>query len=90
VDATISWTDPPGGYDVYRGSLVEGASWSFDESCLATGVTGSSVTDGDVPLPSELFFYLVTRATACGESSLGTESSGSDRPNTASCGGGGR
>jgi hypothetical protein len=65
--------------------MAEDAAWSYNQTCLQTGVVGNSASDSDIPLPGQLFFYLVTRANACGESSLGSQSSGAERPNTAAC-----
>jgi hypothetical protein len=85
TNATISWNDPPGGYDVYRGAKAAAAAWSYNQTCLGNGLSGSSLADTNMPLPGQLFFYLVSRADACGESSLGTDSAGAQRPNNSSC-----
>jgi hypothetical protein len=85
ADTTIVWTDPPGSYNVYRGSMPADSSWSYNQTCATGGVGGNSASVTSDPAPDELFYYLVSRANACGESSLGTDSSGVPRPNASSC-----
>jgi hypothetical protein len=85
TNTTLTWNDPPGSYNVYRGFLSSGAAWSYNETCLSTGLIGGSAPDTAVPLPDELFYYLVSRADACGESSLGVDSAGATRPNNSPC-----
>ena len=82
-NATLSWDDAPGGYNVYRGLRTN--PWTYDQTCLQAHVAGSSVSDEDAPLPGQIFFYLVTRLDACGESTPGQDSSGATRPNPAPC-----
>jgi len=84
TNATLTWTDPPGSYNVYRGAKTAGA-WSYNQTCLSASVTGNSAQDTVVTVPGELFFYLVSRAGTCNESSLGTNSAGGPRPNTSPC-----
>ena len=87
TNTTVSWTDAagPNTFNVYRGGKGPSAVWQFNQSALAdqTRVAGGSVSDTDIPQPGHLFYYLITRvsATSC-ESSLGTASSGSPRPNS--------
>ena len=78
ADAEVSWTDSPGSFNVYRGS-VSGAAWSYNHTCFASMVPGP-VTDVDVPPPGTAAYYLVSRVTGCGESSLGE-----GRPNPSPC-----
>jgi hypothetical protein len=82
---TLSWNDPPGNWNVYRGSRAEGAAWSFNQVCFDPNNTTSSTLDASSPPLGDAFFYLVTRRNACGESSLGNDSSGNQRPNPAPC-----
>jgi hypothetical protein len=78
ANAEVSWTDAPGPFNVYRGSL-NGGAWSYDQTCFALLVAGP-VTDADLPPPGTAAFYVVTRVNACGESSLGD-----GRPNPSPC-----
>ena len=64
--------------NVYRGSRSGGA-FSYNHTCFASKVQGP-VTDTDVPPPGTAAYYLITRVTACGESSLGE-----GRPNPSPC-----
>ena len=85
TDTTIAWNDPPGSYSVYRGSMFGGSAWSYTQTCLSGRVSGNSAPDTGVPAPGQLFYYVVSRVDACGESSLGTNSAGVPRPNGAPC-----
>ncbi|HYV18874.1 MAG TPA: hypothetical protein VFC25_07580 [Verrucomicrobiae bacterium] len=80
---TLSWSDSPGNYNVYRG--LRTSPWTYDQTCLQSHVAASSVSDAATPSPGGVFFYLITRITACGESTPGNDSSGSPRPNPAPC-----
>ena len=83
--ATISWTDVPGPYSVYRGTRSGGASWAYNQTCHDSRITASSATDTDNPSSGTMFFYLVTRIGACGESIPGQDSSGQPNPNPFPC-----
>jgi hypothetical protein len=78
TDTDVSWTDSPGAFNVYRGSLG-GEAWSYNQTCFAPMVSGP-VLDVDVPPEGTAAYYLVTRQTECGESSLGEA-----RPNPSPC-----
>ncbi len=84
---TITWTEvEPGPFNVYRGAGGPGLPWSYNQGCMAEGVTGSSTTDAAVPASGQFFYYLISRTTdPCDESTLGEDSSGSDRPNLYPC-----
>ena len=84
---TITWTEvEPGPFNVYRGAAGPGIPWSYNQGCMAEGVPGSSTTDTVVPGPGQLFYYLISRTTSpCDESSLGQDSTGTDRPNLHPC-----
>src|SRR5262249_2521327 len=81
---TITWNDPPGGYNVYRGSRGSGA-FAYNHTCMSTSLSGNVATDTDVPPPNHLYYYLVSRTDTCNESSLGTNTAGTPRPNTSAC-----
>ena len=82
TDADISWTDAPGPFNVYRGSIV--VPWIYNQTCLANNVPGP-VTDAAIPPAGGTAYYLITRKLSCGESSLGRNSSGLERPNLSPC-----
>jgi len=82
---TISWNDPPGAYDVYRGSR-NGLPWSYNQVCLDGPTQNSSAVDAVTPLPGRTLYYLVSRRTQCGESALGhAYPSNATIPNTHPC-----
>jgi len=81
--STISWSDPHGPFNVYRGS-VSGAWW-YSQTCFDPNTAGPS-TDPTVPAADSFYFYLVSRRDTCGhESVVGRDSAGLPIPNTASC-----
>jgi len=82
--ATISWNDPPGPFNVYRGQNGPPAAWAYDETCFAASVPGP-VADPGLPPAGDTIFYLVTRKTACGESVPGHASNGSPIVNPSAC-----
>ena len=86
TNATITWNDPPGLYNVYRGQKAAAATFAYNHTCQSTAVIGNSTQDTGVPLPGQLFYYLVSRTDTCNESSLGTNSAAVLRPNTSPCG----
>ena len=73
---TIAWTgDGDDLFNVFRGSKHAGSGWSYNQSCIDTGVSGLSVTDPLDPPPGTVFYYLVSRVEGhCGESVLGRAS----------------
>ena len=83
IGASIAWTDAPGPFNVYRGSRT-GALWTYDEKCLESGTYGP-VVESELPSAGGVFYYLVTRRTACGESAPGRDSTGNPIPNQNSC-----
>jgi hypothetical protein len=83
--ATLHWSDPPGNYSVYRGSRATGAAWAYNQTCFDPHTAASSTTDSGLPAVGSMFYYLVSRDTACGESGLGVDSAGTPRPNPSPC-----
>jgi hypothetical protein len=81
----LSWTDPPGLYSVYRGSRADGTPWSYNHACFDSHTASTSTTDPDNPPEGSIFYYLVTRIGACGESIPGTDSAGNPDPNALPC-----
>ena len=86
TNATIEWSDGgrPGWFGVYRGHRDRPAPFSYNHACLGSPTTLTSVTDADVPVAGQVFYYLVSRI-GCAESSLGADSHGNARPNPAPC-----
>jgi hypothetical protein len=88
TDIRVSWTDAPGPFNVYRGQRTSPLSWSYNQMCFAS-MTASPVADPAVPPSTTIYYYLVTRKTGCGESTLGEgrDSAGAPipRPNGSPC-----
>ena len=81
--AILSW-------NVYRGPLPGISATNFG-TCFLSGLPSPDFTDGELPLAGEGFFYFVTGvylSPTTGlpvEGSLGTDSEGHLRPNSAAC-----
>jgi len=84
TDTTISWTDAPGPYAVYRGSNGSG-TWTYNHTCLAPGLAATSIVDSAVPAPGIFFYYLVTRFNECRESVPGEDGHMNPIPNATPC-----
>ena len=82
---TISWSDPPGPYCVYRGTRSGGSLWAYNQTCHDSHIAASSATDSESPPIGTMFFYLVTRVGVCGESIPGQDSGGQPNPNPSPC-----
>jgi hypothetical protein len=83
---TMGWDPEPsvGSYDVYRGS-VSGLPASYG-TCLTQGLTATQATDATVPAAGQCFFYLITAENRIAEEgTMGKDSAGTPRPNTAPC-----
>jgi hypothetical protein len=85
----ISWASimPADFYDVYRGYNTWGNPFEYNQQCLDSGITETSLTEPLDPLLRSLFYYLVS--TECVfpdvEGLLGYDSSGVPRPETLVC-----
>jgi len=85
-DATITWTDAPGPYSVYRGSNGPGGTpWAYNQACLAPGLAPTNAVDTDVPSAGTFYYYLVVRLNECRESILGMDSQSNTIPNALPC-----
>ena len=85
VTTTLSWTDPPGDYNVYRGSRVLTAPWAYNHVCFSSHLSTPSASDTAIPPLGEMLYYLVSRVNICGESGLGHASDLTPIPNSAPC-----
>ncbi|MFQ5876406.1 MAG: cohesin domain-containing protein [Acidobacteriota bacterium] len=81
--AILSWAPDPlaASFNVYRGESPD----LSDLACFLPGVTGTSTADDGALPPGGLFVYMVTAANCRGESTLGFDSTGSERMNSAPC-----
>jgi hypothetical protein len=84
TETTITWSSPPGPYEVYRGARAAGSDWAYSHTCFAE-VIQPSATDAQSPPAGSTFYYLVARRYQCRESSLGEDSEGRERPNDSPC-----
>jgi len=82
---TISWTNAPGPFSVYRGTRSGASPWAYNQTCHDSRIAASSATDSENPSFGTMFFYLVTRVGACGESIPGRDSGGQPNPNPSPC-----
>lgn len=85
--ATISWHDPPGMFNVYGGTIIAGAVFEYNQTCL--NPEGPQHDDQlkvpGTPPPGVAEYYLVTRVDECRDSSPGDNSTGTPRPNPFPC-----
>jgi hypothetical protein len=74
-------------FNVYRGSWIGAAGFTYNHTCLEQEVADTEYTDPVIPQPGETIYYLVSGRNSCpaGEGSLGLDSSDLDRPNDAPC-----
>jgi hypothetical protein len=85
VTTTLTWNDPPGEYNVYRGVRSTFETWEYNQACFATHLASGTTTDAGVPNPGDVYFYFVTRLGVCGESVGSRDSDGAPNPNPAPC-----
>jgi len=86
ADDSFSWDPEPHSttYDVYRGDLPGSLPASYG-ACFASGLGVPTFSDPAEPLPDAGFFYLVSGVKDGIRGSLGFDSDGRQRPNTAPC-----
>jgi len=82
--STVAWSDGTGTFNVYRGAQTVGSAWSYDQTCLGSSTAGPA-SDPSEPAADGLFYYLVSRRNACGESVIGRNSVGAPIPNASPC-----
>ncbi len=64
--------------NVYAGSILPAQAWSYNETCLASAVVGSSYDDVSPGAGSPLTYYLISTRNSCGESLLAVDSSSNE------------
>src|SRR6185295_12421678 len=67
----------------YRGFRITGRPFAYNQTCVASGVTGSA-EDPLVPPPGRIFYYLASRE-GCSESVLSRDGAGFAIPNGDPC-----
>jgi hypothetical protein len=86
-ETTLTWDPEPsvGTYNLYRATLSDLRGGSYG-TCLAQGLTTAGGTDATTPAAGECLFYLATAENRLAEEgTLGEDSTGATRPNTAPC-----
>ena len=68
----MQWTRGYQGHasNVYRGTFVLEQPFAYDESCFATELPGTELSDATLPASGEGFYYLVRGQNSCGSGSL--------------------
>jgi hypothetical protein len=84
---TLSWDRGFQGHtsNLYRGSIVPGQTWSYDESCVLEETRETSAIDEELPASGTAWFYLVSAKNGCGESAAGRDGEGNDIYPSAAC-----
>jgi hypothetical protein len=85
VTTTLTWADPPGQYNVYRGVRSTLDAWDYNQTCFDTHLEAETTTDASVPNAGDVYFYFVTRLGVCGESVGSRTSEGVPAPNPTPC-----
>ncbi|NIT97389.1 MAG: hypothetical protein GWM91_19070, partial [Actinobacteria bacterium] len=88
VGALLEWTRSDQGHtaNVYRGTIVPGQGWAYDESCLLAELPLTQAEDMTIPASGEAFYYLVSARNECGESRIGMDSQQAERYSLEACG----
>jgi photosystem II stability/assembly factor-like uncharacterized protein len=71
-------------YNLYRGTILPGVTFTYDHTCLEPDIPGLSTGSGDDPDPGDAFFFVLSSENCLAESGVGDASSG-PRPNTSAC-----
>jgi hypothetical protein len=58
-------------YNVYRGTILPGAGFSYAHACYSAGVPERQFEDTESPAVGELFYYLISGKNGCGETGIG-------------------
>ncbi len=64
--------------NVYAGSILPAQPWSYNETCLASAVVGTSYDDVPPGAGSPPTYYLISARNSCGESLLAVDSSSNE------------
>ncbi len=85
--ATIAWPVTAGaaGYALYKGRIPPDQPFSYRHTCFARDLAAPQASDGRLPVPGEVFYYLAAAGNCFGESDLGPDSAGATRPGPDGC-----
>jgi hypothetical protein len=83
----IAWLSAPQSNvsDLYRGSVMSGAGFAYNHTCLASELPIIEYFDSDPIAPGDLFYYLVGPRNSCAGGDLGIDSNSVLRPIPAPC-----
>jgi len=85
----VAWTRVPSSqantFDVYRGTIASHGLGAYNHVCFEEDSPDSLAIDPSLPSAGTSYYYLVSARNRCGESGLGTNSSGTPIPNTSPC-----
>jgi hypothetical protein len=86
-NTTLVWSRGDQGHvsNVFRGTIVSGAPWSYDEVCFDAENPGRATIDSENPAPGTAFYYLVSSENICGGSAAHYDSAGLLVASGASC-----
>jgi hypothetical protein len=76
-------------YNLYRGGFDGAGESVAAATCLTAGLLEPAAAVSQVPAAGSFLYYLVSNVNQCGESSLGQDAGGADRPNLSACAVGG-
>ncbi len=85
--AKIKWFRGREGHtsNVYRGTIVPGEPFGYNETCLLNEEPGTSATDAEVPPAGTAYYYIVSAKNSCGESPAHADSAGNDHTPAITC-----
>jgi hypothetical protein len=85
----LAWTRVPSSqgntFDVYRGTIAPVGLSSYNHTCYEEDSPDTSAIDVSTPPAGTSYYYLVSARNRCGESTLGTNSSGTPIPSAPPC-----
>ena len=71
--------------NIYRGTIVPGQPWNYDESCRVAETLLLTYTDPDTPPSGSAFYYLVGARNGCGDGPIGVDGQGVERFASTAC-----
>ena len=86
VDAVqLGWSTGAGSEtsSVYAGTIS--GEWSYNETCVASGIAGETWDDTATTPPDTTTYYLIGASNGCGESRIGLDSEGNEVYPTTPC-----
>jgi hypothetical protein len=84
---TLTWSAAPQAvsHSLYRGSVTNGAAWTWNEVCLLNNLASPTAQDAALPSVGTAYYYFAVGQNACGGGSIGVDSAGQTRPTPPPC-----